>query len=221
MRDSGRDFAEVLQEAQDLGYAEADPSFDVDGVDAAHKLAILAAVAFGREVNFEKVYIEGIRDVSPLDISFADELGPEHQTARHCPRRLPMASNSGSTLAWCPKKRRSPPLKVFSMPWSPTAISSTASWPKGRGAGGGPTASAVVADIVDVARGLQRACVRCARAVRTSLARPLAHGPARGLLLFAASGLGSSRGDCRHVAAALRDEDISVESMLQHGRGDE
>ncbi|MGH7093123.1 MAG: homoserine dehydrogenase, partial [Stellaceae bacterium] len=75
MRESGREFAEVLGEAQKLGYAEADPSFDIDGVDAAHKLAILASVAFGRPVDFDGVYTEGIRHISRLDIDFAEELG--------------------------------------------------------------------------------------------------------------------------------------------------
>ena len=75
MRQSGREFAEVLAEAQKLGYAEADPSFDIDGVDAAHKLAILASLAFGRPVDADGVYTEGIRHVSRLDIDFADELG--------------------------------------------------------------------------------------------------------------------------------------------------
>jgi homoserine dehydrogenase len=75
MRESGRDFQEVLAEAQKLGYAEADPSFDIDGVDAAHKLALLAAVAFGNAVDFKGVHVEGIRHISALDIEFADELG--------------------------------------------------------------------------------------------------------------------------------------------------
>ncbi|HLJ64946.1 MAG TPA: homoserine dehydrogenase, partial [Stellaceae bacterium] len=75
MRESGREFAEVLAEAQRLGYAESDPSFDIDGVDAAHKLALLAAVGFGIPVNFPGVHVEGIRHVSALDIEFASELG--------------------------------------------------------------------------------------------------------------------------------------------------
>ena len=74
MRESGREFAEVLAEAQKLGYAEADPSFDIDGVDAAHKLAILASIAFGRPVDLAGVYTEGIRHISRLDIDFAEEL---------------------------------------------------------------------------------------------------------------------------------------------------
>ncbi len=75
MRERGREFAEVLADAQKLGYAEADPSFDIDGIDAAHKLAILAALAFGRPVAFDHVHVEGIRRISALDIAFANELG--------------------------------------------------------------------------------------------------------------------------------------------------
>ena len=75
MRERGREFAEVLADAQKLGYAETDPSFDIDGIDAAHKLAILAAMAFGRPVAFDAVYVEGIRRISAVDIAFATELG--------------------------------------------------------------------------------------------------------------------------------------------------
>ena len=75
MANSGRSFEEVLKEAQALGYAESDPSFDVDGVDSAHKLAILASLAFGTKIDFQKIYVEGIRLVSPIDVSFARELG--------------------------------------------------------------------------------------------------------------------------------------------------
>ncbi|MDX1738146.1 MAG: homoserine dehydrogenase, partial [Alphaproteobacteria bacterium] len=75
MRETGRDFDDVLSEAQELGYAEADPTFDVDGIDAAHKLAILASLAFGTKVNFDAMHIEGIRHVSATDIEYASELG--------------------------------------------------------------------------------------------------------------------------------------------------
>src|SRR5262249_58825814 len=74
-RQTGREFADVLADAQRLGYAEADPSFDVDGIDAAHKLAILAGLAFGCEVDIGQVHVEGIRNVSAVDIAFAEELG--------------------------------------------------------------------------------------------------------------------------------------------------
>src|SRR4029077_20540613 len=75
MRQTGREFTDVLADAQRLGYAEADPSFDVDGIDASHKLAILAGLAFGCEVNIGQVHVEGIRNVSAVDIAFAEELG--------------------------------------------------------------------------------------------------------------------------------------------------
>ena len=74
MRDKGRDFADVLKEAQDLGYAEADPTFDVEGIDAAHKLAILASIAFGCELQMDKVSTEGISQISGEDVAFASEL---------------------------------------------------------------------------------------------------------------------------------------------------
>jgi homoserine dehydrogenase len=75
MEDEGVDFDEILARAQALGYAEADPTFDVDGIDAAHKLTILMALAFGTDFEFDKVYVEGIRALTPIDISYAAELG--------------------------------------------------------------------------------------------------------------------------------------------------
>ena len=75
MRETGRDFDDVLRDAQELGYAEADPSFDVDGVDTAHKLAILTSVAFGCAIDFDAVQIEGIRHIAASDIAYATELG--------------------------------------------------------------------------------------------------------------------------------------------------
>src|SRR4029077_2468782 len=111
MRESRREFGEVLGEAQKLGYAETDPSFDIDGVDAAPKLAILTSVAFGTEVDFGGVYVEGIRHISALDIEYAAELGfrikllglarpTEHgieQRVHPCmvPRSTPIASVEG------------------------------------------------------------------------------------------------------------------------------
>ena len=75
MRDKGRDFAEVLAEAQSLGYAEADPTFDVEGIDAAHKLTILASIAFGVPLQFDKVFTEGISKIEKIDVEYAGELG--------------------------------------------------------------------------------------------------------------------------------------------------
>ena len=75
MKEKGRDFNDVLKEAQDLGYAEADPTFDVEGIDAAHKLAILASIAFGMPLQFDRVFTEGITRITPEDVKYAEELG--------------------------------------------------------------------------------------------------------------------------------------------------
>src|SRR3989304_5911174 len=75
MSEEGREFNDVLNQAQNEGYAEADPSLDIDGIDAAHKLLILIMLSFGALVEFERIHVEGIRSITPLDISFADEFG--------------------------------------------------------------------------------------------------------------------------------------------------
>ncbi len=152
MRETGREFAEVLAEAQKLGYAEADPSFDIDGVDAAHKLAILASVGFGRPVDLAGVYAEGIRHVSRLDINFAEELGYRikllgiarltedglEQRVHPCmvPRATPIAAVEGVYNA-----------VVAEGDFVGRVVL------QGRGAGAFPTASAVAADLVDIAAG--------------------------------------------------------------------
>ncbi|MFP4066563.1 MAG: homoserine dehydrogenase [Spirochaetaceae bacterium] len=153
MRDHGRDFDDVLQEAQRLGYAEADPSFDVDGIDAAHKLTILASIAFGIPLQFDRVYTEGVGKVSADDVVYARELGyiikhlaiarktdgrielRVHPTL--IPERRLIANVNGVMNA----------IQVMADALGPTLY-------YGPGAGGEPTASAVVADLVDVVRAL-------------------------------------------------------------------
>ena len=98
MEESAREFDDVLGEAQSLGYAEADPSFDVDGVDAAHKLALLTSLAFGRPVDFDSVFIEGIRHVSAMDIGYARELGISHQAAGHRARDRAWHRTAGASM---------------------------------------------------------------------------------------------------------------------------
>ena len=123
MRERGGEFAEVLADAQRLGYAEADPSFDIDGIDAAHKLAILTALAFGRPVSFADIHVEGIRTISALDQSFAKELGyrikllgiARETDAGH---RKPRASLHGAR-----KPPRSPGWTGSITPWWLRAIS--------------------------------------------------------------------------------------------------
>lgn len=153
MRDRGTDFADVLAEAQRLGYAEADPSFDIEGVDTAHKLTILAAIAFGVPLKFKDAYIEGITQVSRVDVAYAEELGYRLKLlgiARRAengielrvhptliPERRLIANVDGAMNAVVVKGDAVGPTLFY-----------------GAGAGAEPTASAVVADLVDVVRTL-------------------------------------------------------------------
>ncbi len=153
MQDHNREFDDVLAEAQRLGYAEADPGFDIDGIDAAHKLTILAAVAFGIPLQFDRVYCEGIGRISRQDVRYADELG-------YRIKHLGIAKNHGDSL----ELRVHPTLTAKRSLLSNVddvmnavmikgdAVGSTLYY--GPGAGSEPTASAVVADIIDVVRGL-------------------------------------------------------------------
>jgi homoserine dehydrogenase len=153
MREKSRDFAEVLSEAQALGYAEADPTFDIEGIDAAHKLTILASIAFGIPLQFDAVYTEGISHITQADIAYAEELGyciKHLGIARRCdagvelrvhptliPKQRPLASVNGVMNAVLVQG---------------DAVGQTLYY--GAGAGAEPTASAVVADLVDVVRTL-------------------------------------------------------------------
>jgi len=151
MRDKGRDFEDVLKEAQALGYAEADPTFDVEGIDAAHKLTILASLAFGIELQFEKTFTEGISKITTEDVEYAEELGYRIKhlgIARKTERGIEMRVHP--TLI--PERRL---IANVDGVMNAVLIQADALGPTlyyGAGAGAEPTASAVVADIVDVAR---------------------------------------------------------------------
>lgn len=151
MKKPGADFAKVLKTAQELGYAEADPTFDVEGIDAAHKLTILASIAFGIELQFNKVYTEGISKVTAQDIEFAAEMGYQIKHLGMATRaaegfslrvhpalvsnKVLIANVNGVMNAVMVKGNHVGPTMYY-----------------GPGAGAGPTASAVVADIIDVIR---------------------------------------------------------------------
>lgn len=153
MRDKGRDFYDVLAEAQALGYAEADPTFDVEGIDAGHKLTILASIAFGIPLQFDKVYTEGISQITQTDVEYAEQLGyrikhlgiarktPEGIELRVHPTLIPerrlIANVDGVMNAIVVKGDAVGPTLYY-----------------GAGAGAEPTASAVVADVIDVVRAL-------------------------------------------------------------------
>lgn len=151
MRDKGRDFADVLREAQALGYAEADPTFDVEGIDAAHKLAILASLAFGMPLDMGAVYAEGITRLTPQDVDYAQELG---YSIKHL--GIARQSEAGVELrvhpTLIPQRRL---LANVDGVKNAVLVEGNAVGPTlyyGAGAGALPTASAVVADLVDLAR---------------------------------------------------------------------
>ena len=218
MEKTGRDFADVLRDAQDFGYAEADPSFDIDGIDAAHKLAILASLAFGREVSFENVEIEGITQITAADFKFAKDfgykikllgiatLGADGIEQRVHPTLVPEGS----------------PLGAVSGVFNAVAIEGDRVGLlvlEGRGAGEGPTASAVVSDLVDIARGL----VMPPFIVPTShLKAPAKASPSKTksayYLRFSAI---DRAGSMAEITRALADANVSIEHIVQRGEGKE
>ncbi len=153
MRDKGRDFMDVLKEAQALGYAEADPTFDVEGIDAAHKLTILASIAFGVPLQFEKVYTEGISEITRADVEYAGELG-------YRIKHLGIAKRVGTGLEMRVHPTLIPHRRLIANVdgvMNAVLVNADAVGPTlyyGPGAGAEPTASAVVADLVDVVRAL-------------------------------------------------------------------
>lgn len=151
MRDKGRDFDDVLKEAQDLGYAEADPEFDVEGIDAAHKLTILASIAFGIPLQFEKAFTEGITKITREDVTYAEELG---YRIKHLgvSRRTDKGVELRVHPTLIPERRL---IANVDGVMNAVLVQGDAVGPTlyyGAGAGDEPTASAVVADVVDVVR---------------------------------------------------------------------
>ncbi|WAR42954.1 homoserine dehydrogenase [Methylomonas rapida] len=153
MRDKGRDFDDVLKEAQALGYAEADPTFDVEGIDAGHKLTILASIAFGIPLQFDKVFTEGITKITRLDVEYAEALGYRIKNlgiARKTEQGIELRVHP--TLI--PKRRL---IANVDGVMNAVLVCGDAVGPTlyyGAGAGAEPTASAVVADLVDVVRAM-------------------------------------------------------------------
>ena len=225
MEDSGRDFADVLAEAQARGFAEADPSFDIDGIDAGHKLAILAAIAFGARLDFAHVSCEGIGRVRTADIVRARDLGfvirlvgeadidpgclergearRLLQRVRPClvPRSHPLAHVDGATNAVVAEGNFSGRL-LF----------------QGAGAGDGPTASAVAADLIDIARGER------GPAFSVPVGELVAMAPAepgdrleRTYIRFTVA---DRPGVLAEITAAMRDAEVSIESLIQQGQTD-
>jgi homoserine dehydrogenase len=151
MRDKGLDFAVVLKEAQRLGYAEADPTFDIEGVDAAHKATIMSAIAFGIPVQFDKAHVEGITKLGASDIKYAEQLGYRIKLLGITKRR-PEGIELRVHPCLIPSKRLIANVEgaMNAVMVQGDAVGTTLYY--GKGAGAEPTASAVVADLVDITR---------------------------------------------------------------------
>ena len=217
MEAEGSDFATVLADAQALGFAEADPHFDVDGVDAAHKLSILASLAFGTRIAFDSVAMGGIRAVASGDIAQARALG-------FCIRLVGLAEAGADGLF----QRVHPCLVPLGHPLAHVqgamnAVVAEGNFVgrlffEGRGAGAGPTASAVVADLIDVARGE----VGPAFAMPTARLAPAttADAGARRERTYLRFTVADKAGVLAELTAAMRDAGVSIESMIQKGVAD-
>jgi len=215
MRESGREFEDVLSEAQTLGYAETDPSFDVDGVDAAHKLAILSSLAFGCQVNFGDTYVEGIRHISALDIRFANELGYRIKLLG-----VARATNDGivQRVHPCMVKLDSPVAHVEGI-YNAVVVEGNfvgSTVYEGRGAGAGATASAVVADLIDIARGIKTPTfgIPASELVSLSAAPMDCHVGSYYIRLMVLD----RPGVFANIAGVLSDEEVSMEAILQRTR---
>ena len=151
MRDKGLPFADVLKEAQRLGYAEADPTFDIEGVDAAHKATLMASIAFGVPVQFDKAYVEGITKLDAADIKYAEQLGYRIKLLGIA-RRRPQGIELRVHPTLIPEKRLIANVEgaMNAVLVQGDAVGATLYY--GKGAGAEPTASAVIADLVDVTR---------------------------------------------------------------------
>ena len=214
MEAEGRDFAEVLAEAQALGYAEADPSFDIDGVDAAHKLSILASIAFGTRPAFADVAATGVRHVIAADIAEAAALGYKV--------RLVGVAESGANGLF---QRVHPHLVPIDHPLAHVTGSLNAVVAEGNfvgrlffqgaGAGEGPTASAVVADLIDIARGEFGPPYAMPAASLT--AEPKAESGERRARAYLRFTVEDKVGVLAEIAAAMRDAGVSIESLIQRG----
>jgi homoserine dehydrogenase len=217
MGEEGRSFGDVLKEAQELGYAEADPTFDVGGFDTAHKLAVLTSLAFGTEVNLDAIKIEGIEKVALADIRNAAELGYKIKL-------LGVAVSYDSGI----EQRVHPTLIKRGSPVSETDDVFNAIVVKGdfvgdlvlegRGAGAHPTASAVLSDIVDIARGNFRPAfgVPATTLKKYKDSSPRAHEGG----FYVALDLHDRPGAVAAIATILADAEISIESIVQRGKTD-
>ena len=219
MTDHGSEFGDVLKDAQEKGYAEADPSFDIDGVDAAHKLSILIMLSFGTFLNFDKIHVEGIRDISALDIAYADELGYKIKLLAIAKSRedgleagvYPALVKKGTQLADVSGAFNA--IYVVGDAVGPTML-------YGMGAGMMPTASAVVSDIIGVAKQLSLGnthpiAPRPYGSKGNSALIKMSETTSKYYLRFQAADIPGILGN---ITSCLGNNNISIESVIQKSR---
>jgi homoserine dehydrogenase len=217
MANEGRSFADVLAEAQKLGYAEADPTFDIGGFDTAHKLAVLASLAFNTEVSIKDISIEGIESITLNDIRNASDMGYKIKLLG-----VAVAHAEGIEQRVHPTLvRKGSPVSDTDGVFNAVVIKGDMIGDlmmEGRGAGAHPTASAVVADIVDIARNNRRPpfAVPAAKLKKFKPAPARAHEGG----FYVALELHDKPGAVAAIARILADEKISIESIVQHGKPD-
>ncbi len=217
MESDGLDFASVLADAQAAGFAEADPSFDIDGIDTAHKLAILAGLAFGAAPDFAQVATVGIRAIDKADIEQAAALGFRIKL-------VGLAETADGELF----QRVHPALVALDHPLAATNGSLNAVviegvpvgrlFVQGRGAGEGPTASAVVADLIDIAR--RRTGLPFGMPVAELAQLPPANSATREGRYYLRLSVADRPGVLAELTAALRDHGVSIESLIQRPHAD-
>jgi len=221
MTKEGSAFTDVLKNAQELGYAEADPTFDIEGVDTAHKLALLLTLCFGTKVQFDQIYTEGITSISAIDINFAQQFG-------YRIKLLAIGKRDGDRI----EARVHPTMIPVHYPMADVdgafnAIRLTGDFVGpvmfyGRGAGMEPTASAVVGDLIDISRNIlvgvgQRVSARGFQDnnIAALAIKPIGEIVSRYYLRFSAV---DKPGVLATIAGALGKFNISIESMIQTGR---
>ena len=222
MEDTGRDFADVLADAQRMGYAEADPTFDIEGIDAAHKLSILAAIAFGTRLRFDAVETMGISRVKAADIEQARALG-------YVIRLIGMAGIDGTNGSARLFQRVRPHLVPIDHPLAHVDGATNAVVAEGNfmgrllfqgaGAGDGPTASAVVADIIDIAKG-EKGPAFAMPAAELEAMEPASSGHRVGSSYIRFT-VPDRPGVLADITAAMRDAGVSIESLIQKGDPDQ
>ncbi len=224
MTDEGRAFQDVLKEAQERGYAEADPSLDVDGIDSAHKVVILSSLSFGTMVRLEDVLTEGIRHITPLDIAFARELGYRIKLLGIA-KRVDEALEVRVHATMLPESN---PMSQVKGVYNAIYVDGDRVDPNmfvGKGAGGMPTASAVVGDIIELSRNLLREAsgrVPPASCLMKNLKdiTVLEAGRITSCYYLRFSAL-DQPGVLSKISGVLGGHDISIAAVIQHGRADE